>query len=135
MEYFFTKDKIDKGDVDLKYCPRERMWSDVLTKPQQGEKFRKIRSMLMNCTKLYKESPKNNINPVNRWQEEIKHKKDMKKGHTPQMEETKQTNIYEMDYVVTEVCWRNEKNPELSTLYKGQTKSSNERNQRKDRES
>ena len=66
VEYFFTKDKIDKGDVDLKYCPRERMWSDVLTMPRQGEKFRKIRSMLMNCTKLYKESPKNNINPVNR---------------------------------------------------------------------
>ena len=34
--YFFIKDNIDKGEVQVKYKPTKRMWSDILTKPKQG---------------------------------------------------------------------------------------------------
>ena len=60
MRYFFVKDIIEEGVVEVKYCPTEKMWSDVLTKPLQGEKIRKIRSMLTNCPEDYYEIPSNN---------------------------------------------------------------------------
>ena len=41
VRYFFIKDKVEKGEVE------------VLTKPLQGEKFRKMRSMLMNSPEDY----------------------------------------------------------------------------------
>ena len=41
IRYFFIKDKIDTGEVALKYCPTEIMWADVLTKPLQGAQFQK----------------------------------------------------------------------------------------------
>ena len=55
VRYFFVKDKIEKGEVAVKYCPTEKMRSDVLTKPLQGKKIRKMRSMLMNCLEDYYE--------------------------------------------------------------------------------
>ena len=45
--YFFIKDKIEEGKVEIRYCPTEKMWSDVLNKPKQGGPFRKDRAMLM----------------------------------------------------------------------------------------
>ena len=45
----------------MKYYPTEKMWSDVLTKPLQGEKFRKMRLMRMNCPEDYYEMPSNNL--------------------------------------------------------------------------
>ena len=45
--YFFIKDKIAEGEVEIQYCPTEKMWSDVLNKPKQGGPFRKDRAMLM----------------------------------------------------------------------------------------
>ena len=41
--------KIDGGEVTIKYCPTNHMWSDILTKLLQGHQFRLIRAMLMNC--------------------------------------------------------------------------------------
>ena len=35
-----TKDNIEDGDVELKYCPTELMWIDMHTKPKQGTPFR-----------------------------------------------------------------------------------------------
>ena len=61
VRYFLVKDKIEKGEVQVKYCPSEKMWSDVLTKPLHGEKFRKMRSMLMKCSEHYYEIPSNNL--------------------------------------------------------------------------
>ena len=55
VRYFFAKDKIEKGEVEVKYCPTEKMWSGILTKPLQEEKLSKMRSMLMNCPKDYHE--------------------------------------------------------------------------------
>ena len=45
--YFFVKDKIEEGEVEIRYCPTEKMWSNVLNKPKQGAPFRKDRAMLM----------------------------------------------------------------------------------------
>ena len=34
---FFIEDKIAQKEIEVRYCPTEKMWSDVLTKPQQGK--------------------------------------------------------------------------------------------------
>ena len=39
-KYFLIKDYYDSGEIDLRYCPTDVMWADVLTKPLQGQKFR-----------------------------------------------------------------------------------------------
>jgi hypothetical protein len=51
--YFFVKDKIDAGEMSVEYKPTGEMWCDVLTKPKQGQAFRKDRAMLMNCDVEY----------------------------------------------------------------------------------
>ena len=51
--YFLIKDLVDKGDVEILHSPTEEMWSDVLTKPQQGIIFRKMRAILMNVAENY----------------------------------------------------------------------------------
>jgi len=51
--YFFVKDKIEEGEVEIRYCPTEKMWSDVLNKPKQGSPFRKDRAMLMGIPEEY----------------------------------------------------------------------------------
>jgi hypothetical protein len=45
----FVKDKIESGEMSVEYKPTGEMWCDVLTKPKQGQAFRKHRAMLMNC--------------------------------------------------------------------------------------
>jgi hypothetical protein len=37
-KYFLIKDYYDAGEIDLRYCPTDSMWADVLTKPLQGQK-------------------------------------------------------------------------------------------------
>lgn len=54
-KYYLVKDKFHSGEIDLKYCPTDQMWADVLTKPLQGQKFREMRSFLMNCPLDYTE--------------------------------------------------------------------------------
>ena len=39
--FFFAHDMIEKGLMEVDYCPTEEMWADVLTKPLQGKDFRK----------------------------------------------------------------------------------------------
>jgi hypothetical protein len=46
--YFLIKDKIDQGDLEIKYCPTDEMWADINTKPLQGTKFYRMRAVLMN---------------------------------------------------------------------------------------
>jgi len=43
-----VKDRIDEGELEVQYCPTEKMWTDVLNKPEQGAKFRLDRAELMN---------------------------------------------------------------------------------------
>ena len=54
-KFFFIKDKVDSEEVNIVDCPAGVMWADVLTKPQQGKDFRKMRAQLMNCAMEYKD--------------------------------------------------------------------------------
>ncbi len=54
-KYFFVRHFQKTGEINLQYCPTELMWSDVLTKPIQGAKFRLMRAFLMNCPLNYAE--------------------------------------------------------------------------------
>ena len=41
------------GDLEIKYAPTGEMWSDVLTKPLQGQAFKRMRAQLMNVSEKY----------------------------------------------------------------------------------
>ncbi|CAJ1959786.1 unnamed protein product [Cylindrotheca closterium] len=43
IHYFFITDQVEKGNVKIEYCPTDNMIADFMTKPLQGEKFRKFR--------------------------------------------------------------------------------------------
>ena len=42
VRYFFLTDQVEKGNLSIEYCPTDVMWADFMTKPLQGEKFRKF---------------------------------------------------------------------------------------------
>jgi histone deacetylase 1/2 len=50
IRFFFIKDKVDNGELELEYLPTEDMVADILTKPLQGQLFRKLRNQLLNWT-------------------------------------------------------------------------------------
>ena len=52
-KYFLIKDYYDAGEIDVRFCPTEEMWADVLTKPLQGQKFKDMRAFLQNCPRDY----------------------------------------------------------------------------------
>ena len=54
-KYFFIRHFHNSGELELRYCPTESMWADVLSKPLQGAKFRLMRAFLMNCPTDYSE--------------------------------------------------------------------------------
>jgi hypothetical protein len=56
-QYFFICHYHDSGNLNLRYCPTEKMWADVLTKPLQGPRFRLMHAFLMNCPIDYSEDP------------------------------------------------------------------------------
>ena len=47
IRYFFVKDRIDKGELTVDYCPTDIMLADFLTKPLQGYKFQLFRDVIM----------------------------------------------------------------------------------------
>ena len=47
VRYFFTKDRLMKGEIQLEYCTTEKMIADFLTKPLQGKLFQKFREVIM----------------------------------------------------------------------------------------
>ena len=51
--YYFIKEKVNECEVEIKYCPTDQMWSEVLNKPKKGNPFKKYRSMLMNVPVEY----------------------------------------------------------------------------------
>ena len=48
IRFFFIKDRIEAGEISVKYCPTDDMWGDYFTKPLQGSRFLKIRQIIMN---------------------------------------------------------------------------------------
>ena len=55
IKYFFIKDQLDQGEVEIKHLGTEKMWVDMLTKPTQGKAFRKDRDKLVNCPVAWQE--------------------------------------------------------------------------------
>jgi hypothetical protein len=53
--YFLIKDYCDAGVINVKFCPTNQMWADVLTKPLQGQKFRDMWAFFQNCTQDYED--------------------------------------------------------------------------------
>ena len=47
IRYFFLTDQVEKGNMSIEYCPTDMMWADYMTKPLQGEKFRKFRDDIL----------------------------------------------------------------------------------------
>ena len=47
IRYFFIKDKIDDGDLQVVYCPTENMIGDFFSKPLQGQKFQQFRNLIL----------------------------------------------------------------------------------------
>ena len=47
VRYFFITDLAEKKKLAIEYCPTDEMVADYLTKPLQGEKFRKFRKSIM----------------------------------------------------------------------------------------
>ena len=47
IRYFFVKDRLDKNEFRLEYCPTEKMIADYFTKPLQGALFNKFRAIIM----------------------------------------------------------------------------------------
>ena len=39
IRYFFTKDRVDKGEMTIQYCPTNEMLAGYHTKPLQGSLF------------------------------------------------------------------------------------------------
>ena len=48
IRYFFLTDQIEKGNLAVKFCPTNDMIADFMSKPVQGDKFRKFRKEIMN---------------------------------------------------------------------------------------
>jgi histone deacetylase 1/2 len=48
VRYFFLKERIENGDVKVVYQPTGDMIADILTKPLQGEDFKRARDRLLN---------------------------------------------------------------------------------------
>ena len=48
IRYYFIKDRIDSKDVRIEYMQTGLMLADLLTKPLQGELFRRLRNQLLN---------------------------------------------------------------------------------------
>ena len=42
-----TKEIIEQGNVEVRYCPTEEMIVDILTKPISGKQFKKLRDMML----------------------------------------------------------------------------------------
>jgi len=47
IKYFFVKNYIDDKQLEIKYIPTNNMIADVLTKPLQGKKFKRLRNILL----------------------------------------------------------------------------------------
>jgi hypothetical protein len=48
IRYYWIRDKVESNDINIVYMPTEDMVADIMTKPLQGEKFRRLRSLLLN---------------------------------------------------------------------------------------
>ena len=53
IRYFFVKDRIDRWEMRVEYCPSHLMLANFFTKPLMGELFRKLRDVIMRYTSIF----------------------------------------------------------------------------------
>jgi hypothetical protein len=56
IQYFFIKDVVNQGEIEIEHCPTEQMRSDINTKPKQGRVFRQFRGHLMGIPADYNDN-------------------------------------------------------------------------------
>lgn len=49
IKYFYITDLIQRGEMQIQYCPTEEMIADYMTKPLVGAKFKQFHKFIMNC--------------------------------------------------------------------------------------
>ena len=69
IRYFFVKDRVDKNEFKIEYCPTESMLADFFTKPLQGGLYKKFRDVLMG----YKHITTLFMNSVDEIKERVEH--------------------------------------------------------------
>ena len=47
IRYFFVTDQVQKGNLEIQYCPSEKMVADFMTKPNQGTQFREFQKEIL----------------------------------------------------------------------------------------
>ena len=47
IKFFFVSDRVEKGEIVVKYMPTDDMIADLLTNPLQGDKFRAMRDKIL----------------------------------------------------------------------------------------
>ena len=47
IRYFYINDEKAKGHIDIRYCPKDEMIGDYMTKPLQGVKFDNFQQQIM----------------------------------------------------------------------------------------
>ena len=47
VRFFFIKDRVERGEIDIGYCNTDDMIADFLTKPLQGQKFTRFRDTIL----------------------------------------------------------------------------------------
>ena len=50
IRYYFVTDNVNKGAVQIRYCPTRDMTTDFFTKPLQGTLFKNFRDQILNIT-------------------------------------------------------------------------------------
>ena len=55
--YFFVKDRIEKGEFKVEYCPTLLMIGDYFTKPIVGKRFRELRKVIMGEKSIFDLDP------------------------------------------------------------------------------
>jgi hypothetical protein len=112
-KYFFIKDYYDAGEIDVKFCPTDEMWADVLTKPLRGQKFRDMRAFLQNCPRDYNDDTefKLSMKPqdvASLWEcvdEHAKLKPILKTKQSSQPRATSPTCVSRVTWGPTQVSW------------------------------
>ena len=48
IRFYFVKDRVNSGKVEIKFLPTDEMVADFFTKPLQGRKFVEFRNIILN---------------------------------------------------------------------------------------
>jgi hypothetical protein len=53
VKYFYIKENVDNGEIEIEHCLTEQMWTDINTKPKQGAIFCAFRGHIMGIPANY----------------------------------------------------------------------------------